>query len=135
MVHGITITMNNNCTGGYEYSGSWYEGYTYYFYMRTGGNNNNTPGTITISSASSELDSCKLQGATISYFTYGGTTYNSQTPTVNTGSITNKTTWTASSTGENAGTTSVQITMPRGKNATPNRITGIVITYGYYDYE
>lgn len=132
---GITITMNNNCTGGYEYSGSWYDGYTYYYYMRTGGNNNNTPGTITISSASSELDSCKLQGATISYFTYGGTTYNSQTPTVNTGSITNKTTWTASSTGENAGTTSVQITMPRGRNATPNRITGIVITYGYYDYE
>ena len=132
---GITITMNNNCTGGYEYSGSWYDGYTYYYYMRTGGNSNNTPGTITISSASSELDSCKLQGATISYFTYGGTTYNSQTPTVNTGSITNKTTWTASSTGENAGTTSVQITMPRGRNATPNRITGIVITYGYYDYE
>lgn len=125
---GITITLNNNCTGGNNGTN---------YYKIIGGTSNNSNGTITISSASSSLEGCKLQGAVITYYTQAGTTYNSRDVTSNPGTISNnKTTWTASSTGENRGDSSTVITMARGYNAAgyyPNRITQIVITYGYYD--
>ena len=111
----IKITFDNY-TGqnGYKEMSSWWN-----------------DGTITITTADSSLESCKLSGATISY----NNGYNSQTVTASVGTISNnKQTWTASSSGEGNGDTSVTITMAFSYT-NKNRVSGLAINYGYYDYE
>ena len=116
---GITITFAN------------YSGQNGYKEMSTASWSGGNDGTITISATNSSLDDCVLTGATITYNRSGNTTYNSQTVTANTGSITNsKQTWTASG----SGNTSVTITMAYSWN-NKNRVSGLSISYGYYDWE
>ncbi len=122
---GVTFT---NCSGGSQ-NGGLFSGTDYYKQVGSASQD----GTITISAASSTLTGCTLTGATITYYSSSAswwsqaTTYNSNSVTVSAGTITDKTTWTPSG----AGNTAVVITM--GKGDTPNRITQIVVNYGYYE--
>ena len=123
---GITVNLTN-CVG--KRDDSWF-GYNNY---RKDIGSSNGNGVIRISSQSSSLGGCKLTGATFTYYSSWGTTYNSRTVSASVGTISNnKGTWTASSTGTGNGDTSVDITMQRNGNNV-NSLTQLVINYGYYE--
>ena len=94
---------------------------------------NNSSGTITVSvNANSPLVGCKLTSATFTYFKSGSTTYNSRNVTASPGTMSGKTNWSASSSGEGNGDTLVTFTMANGNPN--NAITNLSIGYGYWDF-
>lgn len=121
----ISISFNNSHGQGSGYDGLFiHDGHR----KDIGDSSNN--GTITISAASSTYSNCRLTGATITYYR----DYNTQNVSANTGTIAaDKTTWTASSTGEGKGDVSVVITMSHS-GSTVNAITNLSVNYGYWDY-
>lgn len=120
---GITVNLTNS-EG--KRDGVWP---LYWSYRKNIGNSNGN-GIISISSEHSSLDACKLTGATITYFDR----YSKQNVSASIGTISNaKQTWTASSTGEGNGDTSVDITMVYKNDNNVNAITRLVVTYGYYE--
>lgn len=95
---------------------------------------NNSDGTIFVSvNSNSPLEGCRLSSATFTYFKSGNTTYNSKNVTSTPGTMSGKTSWSASSSGEGNGDTSVTFTM--GKGNPHNSITNLTINYGYYAYQ
>ena len=108
---------------GLETNGHW-EGWSYvYDYI---------DGYFTISLPNNEkLNSCRLTSATFTYYDK----YNKQTVTPSQGTISNdRTTWTASNTGEGQGDTSVTITMSCTSSSNVNALTALSVNYTYLDY-
>ena len=123
---GITLQFSN-CTAQYD---GWLNKRNY----RLDVGSSNSSGTITVSvNANSPLEGCKLTSATFTYFKSGNTTYNSRQVTARPGTMSGKTNWSASSSGEGNGDSSVTFTMPSGN--TLNAITNLTIAYSYYDYQ
>lgn len=134
----VTFTVASD---NYQWSGvAWSDGsdneiLSMYFNNNTGIKNNNNyyiqigttsnSGYIRLTTEGSELDGCKLTGATI---TYRSTSHDDRAVTASNGTISsNRKTWTASNT--DTGDASVTITMASGN--TPNQISSIQINYGY----
>lgn len=79
-------------------------------------------------SSGSTLEGCKLQHITFTY------SQSNQTVTASVGTMSGKTDWSPDSTAAGEGEDSVRITMGRaGQNTQLNRVTRLVITYGYWD--
>lgn len=122
---GIVIQFTN-CTEQYD---GWLLKRNY----RLDVGSNNSSGTITMSvNANSPLVGCKLTSATFTYFKSGNTTYNSRNVTASPGTMSGKTNWSASSSGEGNGDTLVTFTMASGNPN--NAITNLSIGYGYWDF-
>lgn len=123
---GITLQFSN-CTAQYD---GWITRRNY----RLDVGSSNSSGTITVSvNANSPLEGCKLTSATFTYFKSGNTTYNSRQVTASPGTMSGKTNWSASISGEGNGDSSVTFTMASGN--THNAITNLTIAYSYYDYQ
>ena len=129
---GINVSFSN-CEWQCDWVIVTYTGYR----INIGKNNSNGSFTISVPSPDT-LEGCKLTGATFTYYTdLLRRTYNKKNVTANRGTVNNKQTWTASSSGEGNGDSSVTITMEcTGTNQNGvNAVTGFTINYGYYDYQ
>lgn len=128
---GINVLFSN-CEWQRDWALLTYTGYR----INIGKNNSNGSFTISVPSPDT-LEGCKLTGATFTYYTdLLRRTYNNKNVTANRGTVNNKQTWTASSSGEGNGDSSVTITMEcTGTNQNGvNAVTDFTINYGYYDY-